>query len=114
MKDQLTKDLSKHIDILKESFAPTKNIKITISDLVVIEAFFKGSILDDLFTENRIKTEYFNHRWNDSILHDLANSNLDMAIYNKKRTEKFIASRGIENLEVISDLCYSMGGITST
>ena len=105
-----SKDLKYHISSLKEEYMTKEKVRVAVSDLIVTDAFFKGSNFDDLLKENRIESELYNYRWNDKILHDLSKSKLDIAVYNRARAEKFIKEHGVNNLEIVDTLCHSMGG----
>jgi hypothetical protein len=97
-------------DTIKKITCPILNINIAQSSLVVIRAITETWDLDKLLNEFGIKTNYKNIPWSDNILKLIDNNTIQIGIYNKNRTLKYINNNKDNNLEIVSNMCYSMGG----
>lgn len=85
--------------------------KIAKSKLTVIECILKNWEARTTFQAYGFKREWSEKIWNDNILMDLSNGELDMAIYNKSRIQRYNAKvTKSKQLHILRDVCSSMGG----
>ncbi len=85
-------------------------IKIGATSLTVPDSIMQGWQSDELFSKLNIKTQRVHRKWNDKILSDIADNTLDMAIYNKESTIRYIENHPDAEIHILRDVCSSMGG----
>lgn len=85
-------------------------LKIGATSLTVPDSIMQGWQSDELFSKLNIKTQRIQRKWNDQILSDIADKTLDMAIYNKESTLKYMEEHPEADIHILRDVCSSMGG----
>ena len=85
-------------------------LKIGATSLTVPDSIMQGWQSDELFSKLNIKTQRIQRKWNDQILSDIADKTLDMAIYNKESTLRYMETHSDADIHILRDVCSSMGG----
>lgn len=98
--------------ILLDDFSIGNDIvlKIGATNLTVPDSIMQGWQIEELFSKLGIKTQRISRKWNDQILSDIADSTLDMAIYNKESTLRYLENHPEAGIYILRDVCSSMGG----
>lgn len=93
----------------KPSLLPKQQLRLAVSDLVVIDSIMQGWNCQTVFNDYNCTVEELPYKWSDKILNDLSNGRIDLAIYNRESCEKYnlTAERPIT---IVQDMCSSMGG----
>lgn len=86
-----------------------QDFTVAYSHLTVIEAITLNWDIKNTFAAYGLKVHNVERKWNDTILEELENGYLDMAIYNKNRAIKYNGIGG-DRLHILRDVCVSMGG----
>jgi hypothetical protein len=85
-------------------------LKIGATNLTVPDSIMQGWQIEELFSKLNIKTQRIQRKWNDQILSDIADNTLDMAIYNKESTLRYLERYPDAGIHILRDVCSSMGG----
>jgi hypothetical protein len=80
------------------------------SDLVVIRAVTSSWGLEEALSQNGIPTERLLLDWSDRILTKVDAGEVSIAIYNRMRTETYLAHQVDSRVRILSSIGYSMGG----
>ena len=102
------KNSSSYIE--KISYPEDYTLKIGATTLTVPDSIMQGWQSDELFSKLKIKTQRVPCKWNDQILSNIADNILDMAIYNKESTLRYMELHPDSGIHILRDVCSSMGG----
>jgi hypothetical protein len=84
-------------------------MRVASSRLTVIRAIELAWRIEEELKRGGFSTRMLSFPWSDRLLEELCSGRLDLAIYNKHRTKKFI-SKCIEPPQILGSFGFSMGG----
>lgn len=87
-----------------------REITLASSNLVVVLGVLLGGKMDEIFSQEGIKTNTLTMDWNDSILEGLARDYFQMSIYNKNSGDIYIRNHPECGIVKLADIQSSMGG----
>lgn len=88
----------------------TTEILIGTSKLVVVDSFLYGCGFSDLCLTESVHADYISSNWSTNVIDRLEKGKLDIAIFNKELSNKYISEKNYRNVRAISDIGHSMGG----
>lgn len=86
------------------------SFKVAQSELIVVKSILSNWRIEEVLLSHGCILSSESVPWSDKLLTKVSNSEIDLAIYNKRHTLDFIRKKPESRVHILADAFYSMGG----
>lgn len=95
---------------IEPSATTLKSVVMAETDLIVVRSVTTAWDLEAAFAERGYQFKVFPMGWSDSVLTALDDGLVDLAVFNRARTEEYLALRSDSDVVIVTDCFASMNG----